>query len=103
VADLALGDELGHRADGLLDRHLGVDAVLVVEVDRLDAEALQRRLAARADVLGVAADAENEPSSPRTLPNFVASTTSSRRPGDRAADELLVGERGRTCRPCRGR
>ena len=40
VAHLPLLDELGHRADGLLDRRLEVDAVLVVEVDRLDAEPL---------------------------------------------------------------
>ena len=33
VAHLALLDQLGHRADRLLDRHLGIDPVLVVEVD----------------------------------------------------------------------
>ena len=82
VADLALRDELGHRADGLLDRRVGVDAVLVVEVDVVDAEAAaatRRRPRART------------PASPRMprdgavrrrgrLPNFVARTTSSRRP-----------------------
>ena len=41
VADLAGLDQLGHRADGLLDRHRLVDAVLVVEVDVVDAEPLQ--------------------------------------------------------------
>ena len=40
VADLALGDELGQRADGLLDRRARVDAVLVVEVDVVGAQAL---------------------------------------------------------------
>src|SRR3954471_8247966 len=58
VADLALLHELGHRADRLLDRRLGVDAVLVVEVDRVDAEALERRLARLAHVVGIAADAQ---------------------------------------------
>jgi hypothetical protein len=38
VADLALLDELRHRADRLLDRTVSVDAVLVVEVDVVDAE-----------------------------------------------------------------
>ena len=46
VADLALLHQFGHRADGLLDRRVGVDAVLVVEVDVVDAQALQRALAA---------------------------------------------------------
>ena len=44
-ADLAGVDQLGHRADGLLDRHPGVDPVLVVEVDVVDGEAPQRRVA----------------------------------------------------------
>jgi hypothetical protein len=33
VQDLALGHQLGQRADGVLDRRVRVDAVLVVEVD----------------------------------------------------------------------
>ena len=43
VAHLARLDELRHRADGLLDRHADVDAVLVVEVDVVDAEPLAAR------------------------------------------------------------
>ena len=39
VADLALRDQLGESADGLLDRRLRVDPMLVVEVDVVDAEA----------------------------------------------------------------
>ena len=58
VADLAGLDELGHRADGLLDRDVLVDAVLVVEVDVVDAEALQRGVAGLPDVLRRAVDAE---------------------------------------------
>jgi hypothetical protein len=58
VGDLALLDQLGHGTDGLLDRDLGIDAVLVVEVDLLDAEAPQRVLAALAHVLGVTTDPE---------------------------------------------
>ena len=38
VQDLALGDQLGQRADGLLDRGVRVDPVLVVEVDVVGAE-----------------------------------------------------------------
>ena len=46
-----------HGADGLLDRHVGIDAVLVEEVDGLDAEAFQRSLGDRAYMLGPAVDA----------------------------------------------
>ena len=46
--DLAGVDQLRHRADGLLDRHVGIDPVLVVEVDVVDAEPPQRRVACAA-------------------------------------------------------
>src|SRR4051794_8269214 len=93
VAHLALRDELGHRPDGLLDRHAPVDAVLVVEVDVLDAEALQRGVAGAAHVLRAAVDAQ-------ALAVLAAYVAELRRDhdavaavGDRAADELLVRER----------
>src|SRR5436190_2828116 len=38
VLHLPLGDQLPNRAGDVLDRHALVDAVLVVEVDRIDAE-----------------------------------------------------------------
>ena len=41
VAYLALGDQFGDGADGVLDRGVGVDAVLVVEVDVVGAEPAQ--------------------------------------------------------------
>ncbi len=58
VANLSLGDQLGHGADRLLDRHAPVQPVLVVEVDVIDAEPPQRRLAGMANVLGPAVDGE---------------------------------------------
>ena len=42
VADLALLDELHHRAHALLDRHVRIAAVHVVEVDAVGAEPAQR-------------------------------------------------------------
>ena len=45
VAHLALGDELGHRTDGLLDLGVLRRAVQVVEVDDVDAETQQRVVA----------------------------------------------------------
>ena len=52
MTGLALGDELGHRADRVSDRHPGIDAVQVVEVDDLGAQPGQGRLAVTANVLG---------------------------------------------------
>jgi hypothetical protein len=50
VADLALGDQLGQGADGVLDRGVGVDAVLVVQVDVVGAEPPQGAVDRGADV-----------------------------------------------------
>ena len=49
-------DQLGHRADGVLDRHLRVDPVLVVEVDHVDPQPAQAGLDPGADVLRPAVD-----------------------------------------------
>jgi hypothetical protein len=44
VQDLPFRDQLGERPDGLLDRRLRIHPVLVVEIDAIGAEALQRAL-----------------------------------------------------------
>ena len=90
VAHLALLHELGHCADRLLDRRLEVDAVLVVEVDRVDAEALQRRLAGRADVLRLAADAEELARRSAHVPELRREHDLVAAAGDRLPDEPLV-------------
>ena len=59
VADLAGLHELRHGADGVLDRHALVDAVLVVKVDVVDTESLKTRLGGAAHVLRSAVDAES--------------------------------------------
>ncbi len=51
VPDLALGDQLLHRPGDILDRHVRVDAVLVVQVDGVDAQAPERALRHLPDVL----------------------------------------------------
>ena len=56
VADLAFLNECGHGSDGFLDRSRGIDAMLVVEIDGLDAEPLQAAFASRPYVFGLAAD-----------------------------------------------
>jgi len=56
VEDLAFGDQLRDRARGLLDWCAAVDAVLVVQVDVVGAEAGQRSLDGGADVGWAAVD-----------------------------------------------
>src|SRR5208283_2030694 len=56
VANFSFAHQVGHRADGLLDRHLLVDAMLVVEIDVIDTEALERCIAGGAHVFGSAVD-----------------------------------------------
>src|SRR5690349_14703988 len=55
VAHLALLDEARHRADGVFDRHRRIDAVQAVEVDALDAEALQALVARLRHPVGMTA------------------------------------------------
>ena len=98
VPHLALLDELRHRAHRLLDRHVGVDAVLVEEVDVVGAEPLERPFDRAADVVGGAVE--------RTDRRHVAGRRVVHPAGelgrdhvlvapalDRAADQLLVGQR----------
>ena len=80
VPDLAGLDQLGHRPPGVLDRHRPVHPVLVVEVDMVDPEPLQRLVAGPPHVVRLPVDPDKLPSARRWLPNLVASTTSSRRP-----------------------
>ena len=81
VADLSGGHQLGHGPHRLLDGHAAVGAVLVVEVDVVDTQPAERRFA------GLAHVGRRHPGWSgrqgrrcRTMPNLVASTTSSRRP-----------------------
>ncbi len=55
--DLAGRDELAHGSPGLLDRDGRVDAVLVVEIDVVDAEPSQRRVTRGVHVVGTAVHA----------------------------------------------
>jgi hypothetical protein len=55
---LARLDQARHGADGLLDGRVGIDPVQVIEVDGLDAEALQRGLAGSRHIVGTAIDAD---------------------------------------------
>jgi hypothetical protein len=98
VQDLALLHELGHRTDGLLDLDVRVDAVLVVEVDAIRFEPLQRALDGGVDVRSGAVErAERREVAGRRA---IGAARELRRDHvlvavtvDRAADELLVRQR----------
>ena len=54
VFDLAFRDQLFDRARDVLDRHVGIGAVLIEEIDAIGVEALQRGLGDLPDALGPA-------------------------------------------------
>src|ERR1035438_1373422 len=56
VANLTSAHELRHRADGLFDGRVRVNAVQIVKIDPVDSEALQARVAGRANVVGASVD-----------------------------------------------
>ncbi len=91
MADLALGHQFGEFPDGLLDGRVRVDAVLVVQVDVVGAEPLERpfdseadigRSAVRAGPAGVGDEAEF----------FCGQHHLVTAPSDGPADQVLVGE-----------
>ena len=57
IPDLTLFDQPRHGADRVLNRHGRIDPVLVIEVDDINAEALEARLAGLRDIFGAAVDA----------------------------------------------
>ena len=93
MADLALADQPGHRADRLLDGYRGVEAVQVIEIDGLDAEAPERTLAGAPRVGGAAVAAgdrsvrgDSEAELRGDLPALASA-------GERPGDEFLIGVR----------
>src|SRR6202035_1075582 len=57
VTNLAGSDSFGHRSDGFLDRHAGIDAMLVPQFDVVDAEPFEAALERALRVRGRAVDA----------------------------------------------
>ena len=75
VLDLAGLDQLPDRARDLLDRYVGVDPVLIEQVDRLDPQPLQRGVGDPPDVVGPAGQARLLAVLVEGEPNLVAMTT----------------------------
>ena len=50
-------DQFGHRADGFFDGNSWIDAMLVIQIDMIDAEPLEAGIAGRMYVLGCSIDA----------------------------------------------
>ena len=93
VLDLAFLDQVLHRPRHLFDRHVRVDAVLVVEVDGLDPEPLERALGHLLDVLGPAVQAPLLPVGTELVAELGGDHDLVPDGGQRFAHELLVRER----------
>src|SRR5678815_986217 len=90
MANLPLILQPRHRPNGFLNRHLRVDAVLVVEIDDIDVQPPQARLARRADIVGVATNAEELAGFAPDVPELGGNENAVSMAGNRAADEFLV-------------
>src|SRR5947209_11047320 len=53
----ALCDQLSHRSDRLFDRRVGINPVLIIEVDAIDSETAQTSLAGFFHIIRFAVDA----------------------------------------------
>ena len=96
VPDLALLDQVPDRARDVFDRHVRVHAVLIEQVDRIDAQPFQRALRDLLDVLRPAVHAVQFAFArlgSSSNPNFVAITTCSRNGASASPTSSLVHER----------
>ena len=92
-ADLALLHEARHLADRLLDRHRGIDAMLIVQVDHADTEPRERTFTRRPDVLRPAVDAAILGARPAHDAELGRELDHVPVAPDRTADQLLIGVR----------
>jgi hypothetical protein len=95
MPELSLGDQLSRRADGVLDRCVALDAVLVVDVDVVRAETTKRALDRDAYIVGLLSSVPGPLPVCEVIPNFVASTTFSRWPlrARPTSSSLVLGQR----------
>src|ERR1700733_13170937 len=95
VPDLALLNEVLHGSGDILNRHVGIDAVLIEEVDDIGLESFQRGLGDLADVLGPAIDSSQRPLGFRIDFESELGCDHDLIPegSERLADQFFVGER----------
>jgi hypothetical protein len=91
VPDLALRDQLPDRAGDLLYRRLGIDSVLVEQVDRVDSQARQGGVGGLPDELGPTR--ESGPAVRVDFPELRGHDDLITKGSKRIAHELLVRER----------
>src|SRR5258707_11305551 len=95
MAHLALVDQLLHRAQGILDRPLGVDAMQPVNIDHFDAEPLERSITRLRYVSGVPRGepfGKLEPAQAH-VPEFRGEEHPAASAFDRAPDQFVVATR----------
>jgi hypothetical protein len=90
VADEAAILEVGERRHRLLYGHVGIGRVVLVRIDRLDAEAVETTERGVPEVVGGAV-AEPVPPGERRRPPFVATTASSGTPASARRRSLVPG------------
>ncbi len=89
MPDLPLANQIRHGARDVFDRHVGVHAVLVVEVDRVHAQSLQRAFGDLLDVVGPAVQ-DLLPVGTHLEPEFRGDDDLAAERLQRLADDLLV-------------
>jgi len=58
VTDLADLNQLGHGTNGVLDGRIGINPVLIVEIDHVDLQPAQGCLAGRTHIIGLSIDTD---------------------------------------------
>src|SRR6202022_3222320 len=91
VADLAFGHQFGNGADGVLDRGVAVDAMLVVEVDIVGVETSQRSFDGGADVRRAAVEGARATTGVGDHAEFRCEHNLLAAPLQGSADEFLIG------------
>ena len=91
VSNLALDNQIGQRAYGVLDGCLRIDAVLVVQVDTVCTKPLQRSLDRNANVRRAAVENAGAATGMRDQPKFRSQDDLVAAALDGSADQVLVG------------
>ena len=90
---LPCANQVLHRAGDVLDRHIGIDAVLIEEIDAIGPQPLQRCVRHVADVLGAAVEAGHARRSVDVEAELRGDHHAVADRRECFADELLIGER----------